>query len=54
MKEEVTIVNGLARDGSNDLVGRLHVVFLLLKDTLLSTMHFDKCIESEPCGVTSI
>jgi hypothetical protein len=28
--------------------------FSLLQDTLLSTMHFDKCIESEPCGVTSI
>ena len=27
------------QDGSNDLVGRLHVVFLLLKDTLLSNMH---------------
>jgi len=43
-----------ARDGSNDLVGRLHVFFPLLQDTLLSTMHFDKCTESEPWGVTSI
>jgi hypothetical protein len=27
------------QDGSNDLVGRLHIVFSLLHDTLLSTMH---------------